>query len=71
MRDILGFHGGEDASRGLLGCDAVFRVISYRNTIWGHNPGDLYFNTNVQGRIRKIPDWPPGARTANGTALCH
>jgi hypothetical protein len=19
----------------------------------------------------KVPDWPPGARTANGTALCH
>jgi hypothetical protein len=21
--------------------------------------------------IQKFPDWPPGARTANGTALCH
>jgi hypothetical protein len=21
--------------------------------------------------IRKFPDWPPGARTANGTARCH
>jgi hypothetical protein len=21
--------------------------------------------------IRKFPDWLPGARTANGTALCH
>jgi len=21
--------------------------------------------------IQKIPDWPPGARTANGIALCH
>jgi len=20
---------------------------------------------------KKFPDWPPGARTANGTALCH
>jgi len=26
---------------------------------------------NVQGCIQKFPDWPPGARTANGTALCH
>jgi hypothetical protein len=25
----------------------------------------------VQGCIQKFPDWPPGARTANGTALCH
>jgi len=23
------------------------------------------------GRIQKFPDWPPVARTANGTALCH
>jgi hypothetical protein len=21
--------------------------------------------------IQKFPDWPPGVRTANGTALCH
>jgi hypothetical protein len=20
---------------------------------------------------KKFPDWPPGARTANGTAVCH
>jgi hypothetical protein len=20
---------------------------------------------------KKFPDWPPGAKTANGTALCH
>jgi hypothetical protein len=22
-------------------------------------------------RYEKFPDWPPGARTTNGTALCH
>jgi len=27
-------------------------------------------NRNV-GCIQKCPDWPPGARTANGRALCH
>jgi hypothetical protein len=27
--------------------------------------------TRVRGRIQKFPDWPPGTRTANGTALCH
>jgi hypothetical protein len=21
--------------------------------------------------VQKFPDWPPGARTANDTALCH
>jgi hypothetical protein len=25
----------------------------------------------VRGYIQKFPDWPPGARTANGTAFCH
>jgi hypothetical protein len=27
--------------------------------------------STLQGCIQKFPDWPPGARTANGTALCH
>jgi hypothetical protein len=27
--------------------------------------------SGVRGCIQKFPDWPPGARTANGTALCH
>jgi hypothetical protein len=26
---------------------------------------------HVRGCIQKFPDWPPGERTANGTALCH
>jgi hypothetical protein len=25
----------------------------------------------IRGCIKKFPDWPPGATTANGTALCH
>jgi hypothetical protein len=25
----------------------------------------------IQGCIQKFSDWLPGARTANGTALCH
>jgi hypothetical protein len=25
----------------------------------------------LQRCIQKFQDWPPGARTANGTALCH
>jgi hypothetical protein len=28
-------------------------------------------NHLVQGCIQKFPDWPPGGRTANDTALCH
>jgi len=26
---------------------------------------------DVRRRNQKFPDWPPGARTANGTAVCH
>jgi hypothetical protein len=44
-------------------------VLDSRNTgIVGSSPALV---TDVQGRIQKFPDWPPGARTANGTALCH
>jgi hypothetical protein len=28
-------------------------------------------NLVIRGCIQKFPDWPPGARTANGTAHCH
>jgi hypothetical protein len=27
-------------------------------------------NERIRGCIQKFPDWPPTARTANGTALC-
>jgi len=28
-------------------------------------------SVTYEGVSKKIPDWPPGARTANGTPLCH
>jgi len=28
-------------------------------------------DNEVRRCIQKFPDWPPGARTANGKALCH
>jgi hypothetical protein len=31
----------------------------------------LPITVSIRGRIQKFPDWPPGARTANGTALYH
>jgi hypothetical protein len=30
-----------------------------------------FLGPDVRGCIRKFPDWPPGARTVNDTALCH
>jgi len=35
----------------------------FKNTLW--------HNLNARGCIQKYRDWPPGARTANDTALCH
>jgi hypothetical protein len=32
---------------------------------------NLYRGPELRGCFQKFPDWPPGARTANGTALCH
>jgi len=29
-----------------------------------------YSPVNIWGCIQKLQDWPPGARTANGTAFC-
>jgi hypothetical protein len=34
-----------------------------------HNSGEK--NLHVHESIQKFPDWLPGARTANGTTLCH
>jgi hypothetical protein len=31
----------------------------------------LFDQRHVRRCIQKFPDWPPEARTANGTALCH
>jgi len=31
----------------------------------------VQFASSVRGCIHKFPDWPPGARTANGRALCY
>jgi hypothetical protein len=31
----------------------------------------LRWERNIGGCNQNIPDWPPGARTPNGTALCH
>jgi len=28
-------------------------------------------HVGTRGCIQKFSDWPPGARTANGAALCH
>jgi hypothetical protein len=33
--------------------------------------GKIEHQSVVRECIQNFPDWPPGARTVNGTALCH
>jgi hypothetical protein len=42
--------------------------LGYTQYTRGINPTVLM---NLRGCIQTFPDWPPGARTANGTILCH
>jgi hypothetical protein len=35
------------------------------------NGTDRCYLHKIRGCIQKLSDWPPGARTANGTVLCH
>jgi len=32
---------------------------------------EIKMDPNEVWCLQKFPDWPTGARTANGTALCH
>jgi hypothetical protein len=52
---------------------APFKLIQYssvHNTV--HYAATMFHCTgDIRGYIQKFPDWPPGARTVNGTALCH
>jgi hypothetical protein len=36
-----------------------------------HEAVDARTTQNEKLYDSQFPDWPPGARTANGTALCH
>jgi len=47
-------------------------VVKYspHQTIFQINLVDLK-EVDIRRRTQKFPDWPPGAITANGTALCH
>jgi hypothetical protein len=41
---------------------------SLERKLFSHSARGIY---PIGGCIQKFPDWPPGARTANDTALCN
>jgi len=47
---------------------ATLRFCTHQS-IWSWNKWTR--SSGIGGCIQKFPDWPPGARTANGTPLCH
>jgi hypothetical protein len=51
------------------------RVITGSSWTQGNKPETpfnfRYVRPQTRRCIQKLPDWPPGATTANGTALCH
>jgi hypothetical protein len=56
--------------------DKIYLSVSYLTTPCKLGMDHGSFEENpcyeyIRGCNQKFPDWPPGARTANGTALCH
>jgi hypothetical protein len=51
----------------------VGRSVPHKVPVWCVYCVPLNCNPSgsILGCIQKFPDWPPGARTANGIALCH
>jgi len=54
----------------VLSCNAngFAAVSSYSNN---SNKSSNSNNSSIRRCIQNFPDWPPGARAANGTAHCH
>jgi hypothetical protein len=46
-------------------------VLNVGNYIKYYNFKTVLCSLRIEGCIQKFPDWPRGARTANGAALCH
>jgi hypothetical protein len=49
-------------------CALTMYILSDGSRVW---PATSWTDHKLRGCIQKFPDWPPGERIANGTALCH
>jgi hypothetical protein len=45
---------------------AIFRISDVEPSGFA-----ITVSCNISGCNQKFPDWPPGAKTANGIVLCH
>jgi hypothetical protein len=48
----------------------IINVVCVCVCVCGGGYKRTFPGTNIGECIQKFPDWPPGTRTANGTALC-
>jgi hypothetical protein len=67
---LLGFNRPTDV---LLYCIAriYFSLYFVKYSLFEMKTVDTNNMCSIRGCIHKFPDWPPGVRTANVTALCH
>jgi hypothetical protein len=47
------------------------RSYNHSITVFGSTSSAFVVSVQIRGCIQKFSDWPPGARTTNGRALCH
>jgi hypothetical protein len=72
-------HTAKKNTREVLEITYIRKIIHNYKNKWSEHfegmpqnrPTHTRTHTHIRGCIQKFQDWPPGARTANGTVLCH
>jgi hypothetical protein len=59
--DICGFHGGEDSRRGVLSCDAIFRLKRWRQ----RSPQKRLYPAASQLRIFRLKSYKNQVKVSN------
>jgi hypothetical protein len=74
---LAAFTADTQCIRGWMDPRAGLNMVVKRKNPQESNPSHLACSLviteqlKLRGCIQKFPDWPPGARTANGVAPCH
>jgi hypothetical protein len=70
--EIHNLFSSPDIIRKMRGSEHVTCMEELKNHKGRDFLGELGINERtIRACIQKFPDWPPGAVTANGTAVCH